>query len=484
MEQVLTSVLVAVSGVRDKALVELDIVGVCGNGIRQYAGSGACQLILIVISDLGACRLTGLTVYANDRPLHRGVIEINLLGFCRILLLDRISSADVLLTVGRGNRDIDALAVSDRAVELEGGVAGLNVDGRQVVDLDGTGGSVADINRNGRGSGSVSVEGLAVEGCTVELQRDRRSGVIGSLVIDDRNTGSADVTGDLAAGNGELVTGYLIGIGAVRHRAALVDRCGRSVQVDDYHTGCAALYKQVSAGSGNALGLTRESVLEVVDSDNGRIFPCVSSTGSAHQLIVLDEAGRIQLLVLRTNEEQCGSVGTRADRSPTDDLLFLAQRSRLLIAEGIVGLDPEDVVLLLGTAVAIVDKSGCVLGRERTANGITVSVVGDAHVLGVGSDVEFACVCKNLTVDERVGVLVFDRVGNCGPIIGTVGIIRRFDMLCSVETEAVNTVVYKRNKQVVDNIVLIILILGFDIGELTAHIVFGHRVTRSVGGRG
>ena len=143
------------------------------------------------------------------------------------------------------------------------------------------------------------------------------------------------------------------------------------------------------------------------------------SAGSAHELIVLDVACAVESFVLRTNKEQCGGVSTCADRSPADDLLLLGEAGGNAVAEGIVRLYPQNVILLLRTAVTVVDKTGSALGRKCGADGVAVSIVGNAHVLGVGRNVEFAGICEDFAVNESVGVLRFDRVGDRRPIIGS-----------------------------------------------------------------
>ena len=187
--------------------------------------------------------------------------------------------------------------------------------------------------------------------------------------------------------------------------------------------------------------------------------------------------------MLRTDKEQCGSVLTGADRSPTEDLLLLGQRGGNISAEVIVRFDPQYVLILGRTGVTVVDKVRSVLRIQRAANGIAVSPVSYVHVFSIVRNVEFAGVIEDLTVDISVGILRLDRVGDGRPIVRAIGIFRGLDVLCGIKTEAVYAVISQRIEQVGDNILLKSGVSGVDIRELTVKIVLCLAVTGTVTGR-
>ena len=197
--------------------------------------------------------------------------------------------------VGRGKGEVDVLAVSIVGTDLDGGGAGKG-HGAGIVEAVGTGGSILELE--------LHADGICAERAALDRAGNGRSR---GALVNDRDTRSADVAADGAAGYGELIAGHGIGIGAVGKSGAgygSVDRAAVLGAVNEDDALGAARNISDVAGGAELLALAYHGVLELVDFGNGNAL--VGGVGAR-----LTHEG-----VAGTCKVQGGGVGARRDDSP------------------------------------------------------------------------------------------------------------------------------------------------------------------------
>ena len=293
----------------------------------------------------------------------------------------------------------------------------------------------------------------------------------GASFVDDSDTGGADLTADLAAGNGEGVAGDGIGVSAVGNfMSSDADISLVALAVYQDNTGIATLNVCNTVFLSDIFTGVEEFVVEMIDGSNGRGGPA-GDGGSAQ---ILGHVGR-------TSHVQGSDLVARSNQSPCLGDISLGNLAAGAVSKGVVGLGPDNQLvsagrLLIGSGIGI---SVLVLD-DALQNVVAPAVVGNAHVLGVGADMQGTTGgIQQLTVavQQLVGVLLLiiglGTVNDSGPeIAGAVAIIGGFDVLGSVKTETVSTGI-DALLQEIQNLVLDLLVGGVQVRQ-TGHAVLSY----------
>ena len=301
-------------------------------------------------------------------------------------------------------------------------------------------------------------------------------GIMGAGIhsVDNSDAGGTDLTGDLASGNGEGVAGDGISVGAVSNGiGGDIHVSFGSLSVDQDYACSAALHIGDAAFLGDILRSTGEGSVELVHSGDLRIRP--AGDGSSAQ--VLGHIGR-------TGQIQTHGVAAGSHQGPglIDVLYGNISGVTAVSGEIIVGLSPDYQLIGLSGFVVIGGVGAGVIAADHILqNGAAPDIIGDAHVLGVGTDGQVAAgVIQNLAVAVQVNVtgglgVIDGTVHHGGPeIAGTVGVIGGFNVLGTVTTEAVGTGI-DAFLQEVQNIVLNLLAAGIQVRQ-AGHAMLGHIV--------
>ena len=296
----------------------------------------------------------------------------------------------------------------------------------------------------------------------------------GVHIVDDSNAGGADLAADLAAGNGEGVTGNSIGIGAVGNLVGGdIDVSLVTLTVDQDHAGGTALHISNAAFLGDIFTLSSEGGVELVRSSDFGVGPAGDGSGTQ----VLGHVGG-------TGQVQTHGITAGRNQSPGLVDIFNGDISGMTAVSSIivVGLCPNDqLVSLSGLVKAGGVSAGVLAADDILQDSAAPGVIGDGHILGISVDrqiaagvVQYFAVAVQLVAVVLLAEIILSAVDDGGPeIAGAVGIVGSFDVLGTVEAEAVSAGI-DAFLQEVQNVGLYLLVGGVQIRQT------GHAVLRYV----